>query len=1319
MPNFSCVRTVVVISTFLSCLTHVNAQTSVPIKPKIIRDLSGYWVHGGGGNNPFNWFDGYGTVDPKNGVTTFPSSNRADTTQALPFRNFPDYYPRGFNPRGYLQYNGNRGLRMVFDLAGDKDALKDLKYSITDIYAYDNTFYAGDSIFFYNFDNVLAMPVAERWKYLARPDSLLTPFATLVTQAWAANPAGSKWINVNTNDSMRYILVRVVTKDRGNFTTYPQFGELVIYGSPAFSGSVNPRPTTYSGPLPAKIPLSKFVGTNQGSFADTSQLIYDGNIRDYEAVQYYDNTSSDYPNNTYNFNPWSWTNAGLHYPQALKNQGRFLWASIRGCSHYMVNATGGNGGQVINTNHPGDEPENPFSYTRSGDFFYNYAAKYGSNPAASGTRWVNDAGFPNGLNYYDAVENGNEDEFVGLSILGYMMKSFVDYDGWEGRVGTGLGIKNADPNFKMVMSASVYMDSNRVDCYVWLSKILRSDGKFPFSIINNHHYSRTYDNKIDYNPMIEQQVGEKGESPEKDLMYDKLNSYTNFYYNILDGDTSVKVFLTEWGYDNFPDAPPSVAALNSLWTISGTPLVPGYDNLQSKALMMLRGETIMAATGLRGYNEFMFHNAYYGPNTINMLFATSGRTTADPMASVKFPWYWYRAGLYTYLKNYYPDAVLSNNGDNLWVIRWKNMQNPDSVCYQVWKGSYNGSSLPNQSISIGAVAGSTASQVELSFTQATGTVTTVPAGGGYLTINALEKPLFYFVKQDTATIINQLPVANAGPDQNLPTVTVSTALDGSASSDPDGTIVSYKWVKISGANGVVITSDTSVSPTITGLLPGVYVFELSVTDDKGAIARDQVTITVILPPNQPPVANAGADISMTLPTNGASLDGTGSMDPDGSIVTYSWTKLSGPAQYTLVNPGAAATSLNNLVQGVYSFILTVTDNRGATAADTVVVTVNPGLPPPNQPPVANAGPDISITLPVNSAILNGSGSSDPDGAVVSYAWTKISGPAQYLLVNAGNAVANVSNLVAGVYSFRLQVVDNNGAASADTMVITVGNATAVNQPPVANAGADKTLSTPGNVTLDGTASYDPDGNVVQYSWVQTSGQAGATIVNSTTAQPTITGLQQGVYIFQLTVTDNNGATATATVKITVGTVTNQLPVAKAGNDISISYPNAAASLNGSASFDPDGSIVSYSWKQVSGPSAASILQPNSSVTNIQQLVAGDYLFELTVTDNSGATAKDTVKVSVVVALRFTETIKVYPNPIIGSSFTIDALNETRGKVRVVLFDAGGKLILENMYDKQSDSFSQQITVPALSSGLYVLNVQFYLQDKPFVFKLVK
>ncbi|MBK8698303.1 MAG: hypothetical protein IPN29_01615 [Saprospiraceae bacterium] len=88
------------------------------------------------------------------------------------------------------------------------------------------------------------------------------------------------------------------------------------------------------------------------------------------------------------------------------------------------------------------------------------------------------------------------------------------------------------------------------------------------------------------------------------------------------------------------------------------------------------------------------------------------------------------------------------------------------------------------------------------------------------------------------------------------------------------------------------------------------------------------------PPNQAPVASAGADKTITLPTNTVTLTGSGT-DPDGAVTGYQWTKLSGPAQFTIASATAAQTAVNNLVQGVYSFKLRVTDNLGAIDRDTV------------------------------------------------------------------------------------------------------------------------------------------------------------------------------------------------------------------------------------------------------------------------------------------------------------------------------------------------------------------------------------------------
>ena len=108
--------------------------------------------------------------------------------------------------------------------------------------------------------------------------------------------------------------------------------------------------------------------------------------------------------------------------------------------------------------------------------------------------------------------------------------------------------------------------------------------------------------------------------------------------------------------------------------------------------------------------------------------------------------------------------------------------------------------------------------------------------------------------------------------------------------------------------------------------------------------------------NIPPVANAGADQTVTLPVNTVTLNGSGT-DADGTIASYQWTKISGPSTFTIVSPSQAQTAVNNLVQGTYQFQLTVTDNQGATATDTVVITVNPAA---NIPPTANAGTDHQL-----------------------------------------------------------------------------------------------------------------------------------------------------------------------------------------------------------------------------------------------------------------------------------------------------------------------------------------------------------------------
>jgi hypothetical protein len=188
--------------------------------------------------------------------------------------------------------------------------------------------------------------------------------------------------------------------------------------------------------------------------------------------------------------------------------------------------------------------------------------------------------------------------------------------------------------------------------------------------------------------------------------------------------------------------------------------------------------------------------------------------------------------------------------------------------------------------------------------------------------------------------------------------------------------------------------------------------------------------------NLPPIAVAGPDQFVTLPTNSVMLDGSLSDDPDGIITKWKWTKISGPASFSILQPDSSKTVINTLVEGVYQVELKVTDDKGTSAKDTVQITVNAFINI-NHPPVACAGPDQTIILPVNSVMLDGSCSTDPNNNITSYTWKKISGPSSFSIINATSAVTQVANLVQGTFLFELKVTDAGGLFSMDTVQVTV------------------------------------------------------------------------------------------------------------------------------------------------------------------------------------------------------------------------------------------------------------------------------------------
>jgi hypothetical protein len=196
-------------------------------------------------------------------------------------------------------------------------------------------------------------------------------------------------------------------------------------------------------------------------------------------------------------------------------------------------------------------------------------------------------------------------------------------------------------------------------------------------------------------------------------------------------------------------------------------------------------------------------------------------------------------------------------------------------------------------------------------------------------------------------IENKPPVVNAGQDVTITLAksTDSIKLVGSAS-DADGSVVSYLWSQVSGPNTPLITSAGSSTTYVKDFVSGSYVFQLMATDDKGATGVKTiqliVTVSTIVAGNLPPVVNAGPDVTVTLTKASDSIKLTGSAtDPDGTVVSYLWSQVSGPNTPTITTPGSTTTYVKGFVTGTYVFQLTATDNKGATGVKTVqlVVTV--------------------------------------------------------------------------------------------------------------------------------------------------------------------------------------------------------------------------------------------------------------------------------------------------------------------------------------------------------------------------------------------
>ncbi|MEN9864683.1 MAG: hypothetical protein RL748_273 [Pseudomonadota bacterium] len=381
---------------------------------------------------------------------------------------------------------------------------------------------------------------------------------------------------------------------------------------------------------------------------------------------------------------------------------------------------------------------------------------------------------------------------------------------------------------------------------------------------------------------------------------------------------------------------------------------------------------------------------------------------------------------------------------------------------------------------------------------------------------------------------NVPPAANAGTDQVVDSG-ASVALSGSGV-DTDGTIASYDWVQIAGPAVTLTTPKAAISGFAAPVLPmnTLFTFQLTVVDDKGASATSITNVTVKAKPNALPTANAG--VSQTVASGSSvTLNGSGS-DSYGSIATYHWVQTAGPA-LTLTTPGAATSGFTAPVLAadtVFTFQLTVVDDKGASATSTTNVTVKAK---PNAAPTASAGGSKTVASGASVSLV-GSGS-DTDGTIASYQWTQTAGPAVTLTAPNAAITGFTAPVLAAetVLTFQLTVVDDRGASASSSTNVTVK--AKLNAVPTVSAGSSQSVTEGKTVQLNGSGS-DSDGSIASYLWKQTAGPT-VTLATPNAASTSFVAPQVSadtVFTFSLTVTDNQGAAATGKVNVTVKDTTD-------------------------------------------------------------------------------------------------------------------------------------------------------------------------------------
>lgn len=525
-----------------------------------------------------------------------------------------------------------------------------------------------------------------------------------------------------------------------------------------------------------------------------------------------------------------------------------------------------------------------------------------------------------------------------------------------------------------------------------------------------------------------------------------------------------------------------------------------------------------------------------------------------------------------------------------------------------------------------------------------------------------------FVVEVTVTLPeNARPQARATADVLTVQAGTTVVLDGTPSTDAEGDALTFSWTQVTTVGEPVNLedADAAVARFTAPDVPARLFFQLVVSDGDQASTPFVVRVDVALEPNSQPRAAATSESITAVIGDTVVLDGSASSDADGDSLVFRWSQVESgalPVNVTGADTAAASFTAPDTPATLF-FQLVVNDGREDSVPFIVRVDI---VLPPNERPVA-VGAAESITVFANDpVVLDGTDSIDGDGDALTYRWSQVEGELVNL-VGADEPVASfTAPPLAGTLFFRLVVSDD--VENSIPFLVRVDVLERPNLPPnVVLTASVLTVDVSDTVVMDASASTDPEGRSLSFRWEQVeNGSVPVNVNGAVTSVASFVAPDTAARLFfRLIVSDGAVEAPPAVVQVdVVAPPPNQIPTAVAGPVAAQVRSGASVNLTGAASFDPDGTIVSFRWSLLAGPPGgiAAFSPPTADIADpqVQVIGRGSYFLGLVVTDDRGAESlASTVRVDALNNLPVANaganasTVNGSPATIIGSGLDLD------------------------------------------------------------------